>query len=186
MSNGHTGEYQAHACRAKWCNAPRQIRQSRRPKQPTMYNLQSLQFRSGSESLPLSRGTDLSTRALRDSGATELAGRDPGSTVAKTNITLWLPTTNRGDNMPGKRPTWRFLLHEVGAAWATSKADVFGVTLDLEGNGDKIKIPHGQGRLAEPTVTIRTRRTICCLDRLPTCAAYWSVEPNHAGQWSRS
>ena len=48
--------------------------------------------------------------------------------------------------MPGKRPTWRFLtkddegqLHEVGAAWATSKADVFGVTLDLEGTGEKIK-----------------------------------------------
>jgi hypothetical protein len=48
--------------------------------------------------------------------------------------------------MPGKRPTWRFLtkddegqLREVGAAWATSKADVFGVTLDLEGTGEKIK-----------------------------------------------
>jgi len=48
--------------------------------------------------------------------------------------------------MPGKRPTWRFLtkdnggqLQELGAAWATSKADVFSVTLDLEGTGEKIK-----------------------------------------------
>jgi hypothetical protein len=48
--------------------------------------------------------------------------------------------------MAGKRPTWRFLtkddggqLHEVGAAWATLKTDVFGVTLDLEGNDEKIK-----------------------------------------------
>jgi hypothetical protein len=48
--------------------------------------------------------------------------------------------------MPGQRPAWRFLtkdgdgkLHELGAAWATSKADVFGVTLDLEGTGEKIK-----------------------------------------------
>ena len=48
--------------------------------------------------------------------------------------------------MPGQRPTWRFLikdeggqLHELGAAWATSNADVFGVTLDLEGTGEKIK-----------------------------------------------
>ena len=48
--------------------------------------------------------------------------------------------------MPGQRPTWRFLtkddggqFHELGAAWATSKADVFSVTLDLEGNGEKIK-----------------------------------------------
>ena len=49
--------------------------------------------------------------------------------------------------MPGQRPTWRFLtkdedgkLHELGAAWATAKADVFGVTLDLEGTGEKIKL----------------------------------------------
>ena len=49
--------------------------------------------------------------------------------------------------MPGQRPAWRFLtkdedgkLHELGAAWATSKADVFGVTLDLEDTGEKIRL----------------------------------------------
>lgn len=47
--------------------------------------------------------------------------------------------------MPGQRPTWRFLtkdeggqLHEPGAAWATSKADVLSVTLDLPGTREKI------------------------------------------------
>ena len=47
--------------------------------------------------------------------------------------------------MPGKRPEWRFLmkdeggkLRELGAAWATSKADIFSVALDLEGTGEKI------------------------------------------------
>ena len=48
--------------------------------------------------------------------------------------------------MPGQRPAFRFLvkdqdsqqLHEIGAAWATSKADIFSVALDLEGTGAKI------------------------------------------------
>lgn len=46
----------------------------------------------------------------------------------------------------GQRPVFRFLtkdegdeqLHEIGAVWATAKADVFSVSLDLEGTGEKI------------------------------------------------
>ncbi len=49
--------------------------------------------------------------------------------------------------MPGQRPAFRFLskddpdgaLHEIGAAWATSKADVYSVSLDLEDTGERIK-----------------------------------------------
>ena len=64
--------------------------------------------------------------------------------------------------MAGQRPTWRFLvndeggqLHESGAAGATSRADVFGVTLNLEGTRKKIQFlmvkadrPTGKARAA--------------------------------------
>jgi hypothetical protein len=50
--------------------------------------------------------------------------------------------------MYGQPPAFRFLtrdegsekLTEIGAAWATSKADVFSVSLDPESTGEKIKL----------------------------------------------
>ena len=66
-------------------------------------------------------------------------------TTAKNRIKFSISAI-REDSVPGQRPTWRFLtkdaggqFHELGAAWATSKADVFSVALDLEGTGEKIK-----------------------------------------------
>jgi hypothetical protein len=49
--------------------------------------------------------------------------------------------------MPGQKPAFRFLTKaegsdtftELGAAWKTSKADVFSVSLDLESTGEKLK-----------------------------------------------
>ena len=50
--------------------------------------------------------------------------------------------------MPGHRPpVFRFLtkdegseeLREIGQAWPTAKAEVFSVTLDLEGTGENIR-----------------------------------------------
>jgi hypothetical protein len=46
----------------------------------------------------------------------------------------------------GQPPAFRFLtkpegsekLEEIGQAWRTSKADIFSVSLDLEGTGEKI------------------------------------------------
>jgi len=57
-----------------------------------------------------------------------------------------IPKLTNGDPMPGQKPAFRFLTKpegsdkftELGAAWKTSKADVFSVSLDLEGTGEKV------------------------------------------------
>lgn len=49
--------------------------------------------------------------------------------------------------MAKQRPLYRFLtkdkdgdkLHEIGTVWATSKPDVFSVSLDLENTGETLK-----------------------------------------------
>lgn len=64
--------------------------------------------------------------------------------------------------MPGQKPAFRFLtkdegseqLHEIGAVWPTSKPDVYSVSLDLEGTGEKINfmmVPNRPKPKAQPT-----------------------------------